>query len=414
MKQSENLNPQAASTAEIRRHFPALERVYNDFPVAYFDGPGGTQVPRVVAEAMTDYLFNHNANTHWNYPSSAETDEKLAYARAAFADFFNSGANEIVFGANMTTITFHLARTIGRTLSAGDEIIVTELDHHANIAPWLDLQTERGVSVKTARMNAETGLLDWEHLESLLTSRTKLLAIGAASNALGTINDLPRAVKLARKAGALIFIDAVHYLSHEQIDVRELDCDFVCCSAYKFYGPHIGIMYAKHDLLRELKFPKLSPAPDTAPEKAETGTQNHEAIVGAAAAVDFLASLANTGESRRQRLTNVFDAFHERGQQLVKQLWDGLSSIEGVRLFGPPADGRRTPTISFTVRDLPAKGVAGKLAQKGVFVSHGNFYAQTVVERLGAAEQGLVRAGCACYNTAEEIERLIDAVKTLS
>ena len=295
-----------APTADIRKHFPALARQHNGHPVAYFDGPGGTQVPRTVVEAMSDYLYHHNANTHWAYPTSEETDAIIESSRGVLADFLNASPDEIVFGANMTTLTFHLARTLGRGYESGDEIVVTELDHHANVAPWRELEKERGVKVRTVKMIPESGQLDWDDFERQLNKRTKLVAIGAASNALGTINDIPRATQMAHSLGASIFVDAVHYAPHELIDVRDWDCDFLSCSAYKFYGPHIGILYGRSDLLASLDFPKLIPAPDTAPECAETGTQNHEGIAGAAAAVEFLASLASGG-TRRDRLRTAFD-----------------------------------------------------------------------------------------------------------
>jgi len=402
-----------ASTEEIRSHFPALERKHNGFPVAYFDGPGGTQVPRAVAEAMNDYLFHHNANTHWAYPTSEETDELIADARAALADFFNCEANEVSFGANMTTITFHIARALGRGYHPGDEIIITELDHHANHAPWQALAKERGVTIRTVRMLTETGQLDWDDLERAINRNTKLLAIGAASNALGTINDVQRAARLAHEFGALVYVDAVHYSPHALVDVRELECDFLACSAYKFYGPHIGALYGRHDLIERLDAPKLEPAPGEAPERLETGTQNQEGMVGAAAAVNFLASLAE-GSTRRERLRNAFDALHARGSELFKQLWQGLSSIEGVTILGPEPDAPRTPTVSFTIKDIPSIEVTKRLVERGVFASHGDFYAQTVVERLGKVEQGLLRAGCACYTTNEEVARLIEGVRDIA
>ena len=242
------------AVTNIRKHFPALARIHNGHSVAYFDGPGGTQVPRSVVEAMSDYLYHHNANTHWAYPSSEETDAIIESSRGVLADFLNAASNEIVFGANMTTLTFHLARALGREYKANDEIVVTELDHHANIAPWRALEKERGVRVRATKMIPETGELDWNDFAEQLNKRTKLVAIGAASNALGTINDVPRATKMAHSLGARIFVDAVHYAPHELIDVRNWDCDFLSSSAYKFYGPHIGILYGKSDLLRRLIF----------------------------------------------------------------------------------------------------------------------------------------------------------------
>ena len=373
----------------IRSHFPALQRIHNGHPAAYFDAPGGTQVPRVVAEAMTDYLFHHNANTHWAYPTSAETDAIIAASRKAAADFLGAQPNEIAFGANMTTLTFHLARALGRTWTAGDELIVTDLDHHANVAPWRALEIDRGIVVRSARIVRETARIDYEHLQELVSKRTKLIAVGGASNAVGTLNDLPRVREIARAAGALLFVDAVHLAPHTPIDVAAIGCDFLAVSAYKFYGPHIGILYARSELLEQLPFPKLEPAPDTAPERAETGTQNQEGIAAVAATVELM------------KRVGYADHFTTR-------LRDGLSAIRGVHVFGsPPA----TPTVGFTVDGMSAEGVARKLAAKGLFVSHGDFYAATLVRELGV--EALVRAGCACYTTGEEVERLIECVAQL-
>jgi len=401
------------STVDIRACFPALERVHNNFPVAYFDGPGGTQVPRQVGEAMTDYLYYHNANTHWAYPTSEETDLALEQARHGCADLFNASPHEIAFGNNMTTLTFHLARALGRQFQAGDEIIVTELDHHANIAPWQRLALESGLKIKKVKLVPETGQLDWVNFEQLLTSRTRLIAFGAASNALGTINDVGRAISSARSIGALTFVDAVHYAPHELVDVRALDCDFLAMSSYKAYGPHVGVLFGKLALLESLDFPKLIPAPDAPPENVETGTQNHEGIVGAGAAIDFMASLAE-GDTRRSRLAAAYAGLHERNLKLTRDLWEGVSALKGVRLYGPSPDVARTPTIAFTVENVSSTEVARRLAARGLFLSHGDFYAATVVERLGLGEEGLVRAGCACYTTEEEIQRLVEAVAEIA
>jgi cysteine desulfurase family protein (TIGR01976 family) len=394
------------STADIRANFPALKRMHKNYPVVYFDGPGGTQVPHQVVEAMTDYLYNHNANTHWAYPTSEETDTAIEVARQTCADFLNASPKEIAFGANMTTLTFHLARALGKRFASGDEIVVTELDHHANVAPWQYLTIERRINLKTVKMASETGQLDWESFEQSVTKRTKLIAIGAASNALGTINDVERAIQMARSVGALDFVDAVHYVPHLLVDIRALDCDFLAMSAYKFYGPHAGVLFGKLALLESIDFPKLIPAPDAAPENVETGTQNQEGMVGTGAAIDFLASLAN-GDLRRARLTRVYDELHHRSARLTRRLWDGLAAINGVRLYGPSPDLPRTPTVAFTVDEVPSTEVSRRLAARGLFLSHGDFYAATVVERLGLAPEGLVRAGCACYTTEDEIDRLI-------
>ena len=413
MKEPNLTAPKITSIEEIRDHFPALSRIYNDYEVAYFDGPGGTQVPRVVVEAMNDYLFNHNANGHWAFPTSNETDAYVAASRQVLADFLNAAPDEIVFGQNMTSLVLHLARALGRNFNAGDEIIVTELDHHANVDTWRSLENERGVTIRVLPMDIESGQLRMSELENLLNKKTKLVAVGAASNALGTISDVKKVSQMARDAGALSFIDAVHYAPHNLVDVKEIGCDFLACSAYKFYGPHIGVLYGRKELLESIGFPKLKPSPNSAPERVETGTQSFESIVGAAAAVDFLASLG-AGNSRREKLENAFDGFHERDEKLTAALWNGLSKIEGVKVYGPAPNAPRTSLVSFTVKDLPSAQVSGELSKKGIFISHGNFYAETVVEKLGLSEQGLARAGCACYTTTEEVERLIEAVKEIA
>lgn len=396
----------------IRAEFPALLRAHRGQPVAYFDGPGGTQVPRRVAEAMTDYLYHHNANTHWAYPTSAETDALLHEARAAAGDFLNASPEEIAFGLNMTTLTFHLARALGREWSAGDEVIITELDHHANVAPWQALARERGIVLRTIPLRVNEGTLDLTVLPRLLGPKTRLVAIGAASNVLGTITDVAAVCAMARQAGALSFVDAVHAASHVLLDVRAIGCDFLGCSAYKFYGPHVGLLFGRKERIEQLDLPKVLPAPDTAPERLETGTQNHEGIVGAMAAVDFLAGLGS-GPTRRARLASAFSELHHRGSVLLARLWEGLAGERRIQLYGPPPGSPRTPTLSFTVQGMPAEAVSRRLAERGVFTSHGDFYAITVLERLGLVENGLVRAGCACYTSADEVDRLIGGVKHL-
>lgn len=401
-----------ASVQRIRDRFPALARIHRGRAVAYFDGPGGTQVPEEVVDAISGYLYHHNANTHWAYPSSIETDAMLGTARAAMADFLNATPDEIAFGLNMTSLTFHLARALGREWSAGDEVVVTELDHHGNVAPWQALARERGIVLRTLPLRVEDGTLDLGGLAKLLGPRTRLLAIGAASNVLGTITDVSAACSMARQAGALSFVDAVHAAPHTLMDMAAIGCDFLGCSAYKFYGPHVGVLYGRKDRIEALDLPRLLPAPDTAPERLETGTQNHEGIVGAGAAVDFLAGLG-TGTSRRSRLASAFSALHDRSARLFSALWEALSKEPRVRLYGPPPTARRTPTLAFTVSGMDAETVARRLAERGLFLSHGDFYAPTVLERLGVLDGGLVRAGCACYTTAEEVERLIAAVRSL-
>jgi cysteine desulfurase family protein (TIGR01976 family) len=421
-----NIPPSAevATVQQIREHFPALHRKHVGQPVAYFDGPGGTQVPREVVGAVTAYLVNHNANTHWNYPTSTETDQILLGARQAMADFVGGDPTEIVFGANATTLAFHVSRALARQFSPSDQIVVTELDHHANVGPWQALARETGCKLEIARFDPATGQLDWNDFERKVTNRTRLVAVGAASNALGTITDVQRAAKLAHSVGALAFVDAVHYAPHNLVDVRALECDFLICSAYKFYGPHVGILWCRRDLLETLPFAKLDPAPNTAPERAETGTLNHEGIAGATAAVNFLAALSNSpailagktspGATRRLRFREAYAELHNRASQQINQLWNGLEAISGVKLYGPSPGTARTPTIAFTVNGIPTADVARQLADRALFLSHGNFYAATIIDRLGLAPKGLVRAGCACYTTAEEIDRLITAVADLA
>jgi cysteine desulfurase family protein (TIGR01976 family) len=419
--------PSTISTAEIRKQFPALERIHNGFPVAYFDGAGGTQTPRVVVDAVSDYLLNHNANTHWEYPTSHETDAIIEGARHVFADFLNASANEIVFGPNTTTMIYHLSRALGRQLGPGDEIVITELEHHANVAPWQALVVERGVTLNLAQMDPETGQLDWNDFERLVTKKTKVVSFGAGCNALGTVNEYQRAVELAHSVGALALVDAVHYAPYFLCDVKETNCDFLTCSAYKFYGPHVSVFYGRKDLLESIDFPKLEPAPNIAPERAEMGTQNHEGIAGAAATVDFYASLVprGTGVSpvklspdaragRRELLHAAFAGLRAHSSAQVRHLWQELSNINGVHLYGPPPEVARTPTVSFVVDRVASTEVARRLAERGLFASHGDFYAATVIERLGLAPEGLVRVGCACYTSDDEIERLIEAVKEIA
>ena len=415
----------AISTEDIRAQFPSLAREHNGFPVAYFDAPGGTQTPQRVVDAVSDYLLNHNANTHWEYPTSHETDAIIESARHTFADFLNASANEIVFGPNTTTMIYHLSRALGRSLGPGDEIVITELEHHANVAPWQALVVERGVTLNVAQMDPETGQLDWNDFERLVTKKTKMVSFGAGCNALGTVSDFRRAVDLAHSVGALALVDAVHYAPYFLCDVKESDCDFLTCSAYKFYGPHVSVFYGKRNLLESIDFPKLQPAPDNAPERIEMGTQNHEGIAGAATAVEFYASLRvsagsdsdrinDSTVSRRELLQTSFAGLRAHSSPQVKRLWESLSGIDGVRLYGPPPDAIRTPTISFVIKKVASTEVARRLAERGLFVSHGDFYAQTVVDRLGLQPEGLVRVGCACYTSDEEIESLIEAITEIA
>jgi cysteine desulfurase family protein (TIGR01976 family) len=404
----------ARAVESIRGDFPALERLERGHPVAYFDGPGGSQVPRAVVEAMTDDLDHHTANTHRAYPTSVETDALLAGARAIYADFFGATPADVSFGNNTTTIAFHLARALARGWREGDEIVVTELDHHANIAPWRAAAQDRGLVVRSVPLDTTTFRTDWAELARAIGPRTRLVAIGAASNALGTVTDVARACAMAREAGALTFVDAVHLAPHAALDVQAIGCDFLACSSYKFYGPHAAVLFGRSALVQSLDVPKLDTAPDEAPERLETGTQNHQGIVGAAAAVECLASPATTDGTRRVPLVRAMTALHARGDALVARLWEGLGSIDGVTLFGPEPGTPRTPTVAFTVRGIGTEDVARRLVADGIFVSNGHFYAQTVAERLGRGEEGFVRAGAACYTTPDEVDRLVAGVRALA
>lgn len=401
--------PRMAAVDEIRAAFPALAREHAGRPVAYFDGPGGTQVPRAVADAITDHLLHHNGNRRWAYPTSAETDAAVEEAREAMGDLLGCTPDDVVFGPNMTTLTYHLSRTLGRTLAPGDEIVVTRLDHLANVSPWRALEAERGVVVREVPFHTEDGTLDTDAYAAALGPRTKLVALGWASNALGTVTNLVPLLAQAKGVGALTFVDGVHSVPHLLPAARALGCDFLACSPYKFYGPHAGVLYAPAELLDELDAPRLPCAPQAAPERFETGTQSHEDMAGITATVDFLAGLADGG-TRRERLGRAYALLHERGELLLERMWHGLAALDGVRLFGPPPGHPRTPTVAFTVEGKDARAVAQHLSSRhGVFVSHGSFYAARVPEDLGVAG-GLVRAGCACYTTEEEVDRLVQAV----
>jgi cysteine desulfurase family protein (TIGR01976 family) len=402
----------------IRARFPALRRTVAGQPVAYFDGPGGTQVPVAVADAVRAYLLEHNANAGWNYPTSHETDAVLDAGRLAFADLFGGRPDEIAFGANMTTLTLRVSRALGRTLRPGDPVVVTELDHHANVDPWKALAAERTARIRVVRMDAASGALDLEDLERKLDG-ARILAIGAASNAIGTITDVSNAAAMARAAGAVVFVDAVHYAAHERVDVHALGADFLVASPYKFYGPHLGVLWGKRERLEALELPRVASAPDTAPDRVETGTLSFEAVAGATAAVEFLAGVAEdaTGEAgpdRRQRLDRAFQTLHARGEALFRRLWEGMSEVVGVRAHGPPPGGARTPTLGFGLEGLEPARATAALAERGVFITHGDFYATTVVRRLGYGAGGMLRAGCAAYTTIEEVDRLVEGVRDLS
>jgi cysteine desulfurase family protein (TIGR01976 family) len=410
--------------AALRAQFPALGLELDGRPVVYLDGPGGTQVPERVIDAVAGYYRESNANSGGAFLTSQRSDERLAAAREACADFLNArSAREIKFGPNMTTLTFGLSRAIGATLGLGDEILVSALEHDANVAPWRAL-TERGVIVRTIEIDRADGTLDLEDFAAKLGPRTRVVAVGLASNAVGTINDVAAIAERAHEVGALVFVDAVHFAPHGPIDVQALDCDLLACSAYKFFGPHLGILYGKEELLDSLPTYKVRPAHD----RWETGTQNHEGIVGTAAALDYLADIgAGYGApfedafagftGRRLALKAAMAAIRAEESALLRRLMDGLARIPAVRLYGITDQARfdeRVPTVSFTLGAWPARRVAEGLGRRGIFVWDGNMYAIELIERLGLAERGLVRIGLVHYNTAEEVDRLLAALDELA
>ena len=408
-----------ATLTAIRGAFPALARANDERAPAFFDGPGGTQVPRAVIDAIAEYLGRHNANTGGVFQTSRETDAMLDAAREAVADFLGArSGREIVFGANMTTLTFALSRALGAAWNRGDELIVSQLDHQANVATWQRLAHERGLRVHTVPFDPESLTLDLARLEELLSPRTRLVAVGAASNAVGTITDVRRVAELAHSAGALCFVDAVHLAPHQPIDVAALGCDFLACSAYKFFGPHVGILWGREELLERSDPVKIPPSPDVVPLRWETGTLNHEGIAGVAAAVDWIAEIGvDPGEElpRRHALLRAMEriAAHEAG--LFAILSQKLADVPGVRLFSPSPAVPRTPTAAFTVHGHSPSDMAAHLAELGVYVWHGDFYASTVIERLGLdTSGGLIRAGLAAYNGPEDVERLVEGVRGLA
>jgi cysteine desulfurase family protein (TIGR01976 family) len=418
--------PQALDVGAVRSHFPSLTRISDEDVPIFFDNPGGTQVAREVIDAVTDYYLHHNANHGGAFATSVRSDAILHEAHAAMADFLGATSpDEIVFGPNMTTLTFGVSRAIGRTLESGNEIVVTRLDHDANIAPWLALE-EHGVVVRWVDINPGDCTLDMGSLEAAISERTKVVAVGYASNAVGTINDVKTIVEMAQAVGALTFVDAVQYAPHGSIDVVDLDCDLLACSAYKFFGPHVGVLYGKYDLLDRLPAYKVRPAGDRPPDKFETGTQNHEGIAGTLGALRYFEWLGEqvisdqltvNSASRREKLVTAMTAIREYEKDLSRALIEGLSPIDGVKVWGITDLNqldRRVPTVSFTMEGRSPRAIAEYLAGHDIYVWDGNYYALAIMERLGLeASGGMVRVGAAHYNTLDEVTRLIGVLKTM-
>src|SRR5277367_1666869 len=408
---------ETVDSAWVRAQFPSLQLRVNGQMAVFFDGPAGTQVPQQVTRAVQDYFLRKNANTGGAFATSRQSDQAIAAARSAMADFFNCDASEVVFGQNMTTITFALARAIGRDLREGDEIVVTTLDHDANVAPWRALE-EKGVIIRQADIRDADCTLDLDDLRNKITPKTKLVAVGYASNAVGTINPVAEITKMAHAAGALVFIDAVHYAPHGSIDVKALDCDFLICSPYKFFGPHIGTLYGKHEHLERLRPYKVRPAYDHIPDRWETGTQLHELIAGIHAAVDYIASLGTqvdpAATTRREALLAAYKTTVAYERTLVTKLIAGLLEIPKLKFFGisdPARFTERCSTVSVRIADHNPTEIAAFLGDRGIFTWDGNFYAQNLTERLGVETSGgLLRIGLVHYNTVDEVERTLAAL----
>jgi cysteine desulfurase family protein (TIGR01976 family) len=416
----------ALDLAWVRAQFPSLAQTVNGHPAAFLDGPGGTQVPQRVIDAISDYLRRDNANTGGAYATSRRSDAMIAEARAAMSDFLHCGADEVVFGPNMTSLTFAISRAIGRELKPGDEIVVTRLDHDANVSPWLavaeDLQQEdRGITVRWAEIHEDDCTLDMADLASKINSKTKVVAAGYASNAVGTINPVKEVIRLAHAAGALAYIDAVHYGPHGLIDVAALDCDFLACSTYKFFGPHMGVLFGKREHLKRLRPYKVRPNTNAIPQCWEWGTLNHECIAGVAACVEYLADLGRRAEpeaaSRRAAIVAAFESIHRHEHALMRRLLAGLNKIPKLTIYGitdPDCFDWRCPTFAVRVDGYTPLELATRLGERGIFTWDGNYYALNLTEQLDVEKSGgFLRIGLVHYNTAEEVDRLLAALREI-
>jgi cysteine desulfurase family protein (TIGR01976 family) len=399
---------------KIRNQFPALKRKYNDRAVSYFDGPGGTQVVKSSIEAVTNYMENGGANLHGAFPTSRETENIIAEAKSAIGDFLAVKDQEIAFGANMTTLALAIARALGKKWGKGDEIVVTEIDHRANVDPWISMAEDRGLTIRWIPVDPVTLTLNLENLHEVINDNTRLVSIGLASNAVGTINDVETISNRVKEVGALLAVDAVHAAPHFLIDRDQLGADILLCSAYKFFGPHVGITAIKEEVFEDLQPFKLDPAPSYIPDKLETGTQNHEGIAGINPAIEFIASLGE-GITRKEKIQSGMKLIEAYENKLVNRLREGISSIEKVTLYQAEATVPKTPTVAFTIQGYTPLEVCKRMAEDyGIFIADGHFYATTLADKLGIIEDGSwVRAGLAPYNTEEEVERFINALKQL-
>jgi len=406
----------------LRVQFPALARTVGDQPVVFFDGPAGTQVPQAVIDAVWHYLADTNTNHGGQFATSRESDALIEEAHRAAADLLGADdADCVAFGPNMTTLTFALSRALARSWQPGDEVVVTRLEHDANFTPWVLAARDAGATVRYVDIHADDCTLDLDDFRNKINEKTKLVAVGCASNAVGTINPVKEISSWARDVGAMSFLDAVHFAPHALVNVQDWNCDFLTCSAYKFFGPHVGVLYGRREVLESTVPYKLRPAPDDLPGRWMTGTQNHEGIAGVAAAIDYLAGIGRslTGDAnlaRRDALSSAFAAISDYETSMVARLIAGLQEIDGLRVYGITDPGKfrhRLPTVSFTHESMRPVEIAGALGERGIFVWHGNYYAQPLTEALGVEPDGMVRVGLVHYNTPEEIDRLLAALREI-
>lgn len=403
----------AEDCARCRRDFPSLARTVDGLPLAFLDGPAGTQVPEPVIEAMSAYYRTSNANTHGEFPTSRETDRLLHETRETVAAFLGApSGREISFGQNMTTLTYALSHALERQMAPGDEVVITQLDHEANRGPWLNLQ-EKGIVIREVALRPD-GRLDPEDLARQVTPKTRLVALGIASNALGTVTDATLARRLTREVGAWLLLDGVHYAAHLPLDVTALDADFLVCSAYKFYGPHVGILYARPGLLDRLPTERLRVQDEEGPSRIEMGTLNHAALIGVKAAVEYIASWGE-GSTLRERIVSAMNGIAGYEHEVGAYYYDRVREIPGVTVWGPDFSGPRAPTVSITIDGVPALEAARALGKRGIQVWDGHFYAIRPIEALGLLERGgVLRTGIVMYNTREEIDRLVEGIGALA
>ena len=405
----------------VRSQFPSLAQTVNGQPAAFLDGPGGTQVPQRVTDAISGYLGHDNANTGGAYATSRRTDAMIAAARTAMADFLHCGADEVAFGPNMTTLTYAMSRAIGRELNPGDEIVVTRLDHDANVSPWLQMAEDRHITVRWAEIHDEDCTLDMADLASKINPKTKLVAAGYASNAVGTINPVKEIVRVAHAVGALAYIDAVHYGPHGLIDVAALDCDFLACSTYKFFGPHMGVLFGKREHLQRLRPYKVRPNTNAIPNCWEWGTLNHECIAGIYACVEYLADIGRRARpevgTRRSAIASAYEVIHEHESGLLKRMMSGLHKIPGLKIYGitdPARFHERCATLAVRIENHTPLELASKLGDRGLFTWDGNYYALNLTEHLDVEKSGgFLRIGLVHYNTVEEVDRFLAALREI-